>query len=543
MKKTAFILIAILFLQIPKLKSQNLNIPLQKDFQTKIEYELVKSSSAYFTSFLPYNQHFIKQIHADSILHFQHNDFVDSRRKPNIWKKFASENLVDISNNDFRFIINPLFHFSEDYDLKNNQKLGTNWFSVNTRGVEAKGNLGSKFSFYTYFYENQAFFVDYLNQFSNQYLVVPGQGTRKNFQTNGHDYAISGGYLSFSPADFVNLQLGQGKNFIGNGYRSLLLSDNAIVYPYFKAHFQFKKWQYISLFTQHQAHYTNYLDYRYRWGGSFQYLSFLPHKNIEISVFEGLISHISDSTSLTKYNFNYFNPIIFSRTLQYGFDDENNILLGLNLKINFLKKIQFYSQFMLDNLKKQSKTKIPSNSWAMQLGWKCFNVFDFIKNLDNHRLYTQFEYNSVSPYSYQSYHAWQNYSHLNQPLAHPLGANFNEWLGILEYQFQSLALKIMYSRATKGLNFNDLNYGSDIFVATEIFNFDENPFSGEITQGLKTIIENKMAKISFLLNPNTNFQVFAEYRFRKFQNSEISTKTNFISFGIKTDLQTIYSDF
>ncbi len=60
----------------------------------------------------------------------------------------------------------------------------------------------------------------------------------------GYDYPLAEGYLSYSPGKYFNIQFGHGKNFIGDGYRSLLMSDNASPYPYFKLNTTFWKLKY-----------------------------------------------------------------------------------------------------------------------------------------------------------------------------------------------------------------------------------------------------------------------------------------------------------
>ena len=41
------------------------------------------------------------------------------------------------------------------------------------------------------------------------------------------------GRVTYDANKFFDLELGKGKHFFGDGYRSLLLSDNAVNYPYF----------------------------------------------------------------------------------------------------------------------------------------------------------------------------------------------------------------------------------------------------------------------------------------------------------------------
>ena len=59
-------------------------------------------------------------------------------------------------------------------------------------------------------------------------------------------------------------------------------------------------------------------------------------------------------------------------------------------------------------------------SLAYKLGGKYFDAFT-VKNLD-----LQGEMNMVRPYTYTHYDSTANYTHYNQPLAHPLGAGFAE---------------------------------------------------------------------------------------------------------------------
>jgi len=44
------------------------------------------------------------------------------------------------------------------------------------------------------------------------------------------------------------------------------------------------------------------------------------------------------------------------------------------------------------------------------------------------------EFNYIRPYTYQHESEYTNYQHYGQPLAHPMGANLTEVLGVLSYQ-------------------------------------------------------------------------------------------------------------
>ena len=79
------------------------------------------------------------------------------------------------------------------------------------------------------------------------YGVVPGRGRAKNFKEDGFDYPVAEAYLSYTPNKFFNFQFGNGKNFIGDGYRSFFLSDVASPYPFLKISTSFWKIKYTNL--------------------------------------------------------------------------------------------------------------------------------------------------------------------------------------------------------------------------------------------------------------------------------------------------------
>lgn len=529
--------------------AQNLNLPLQFQYTKNIEAELNKQSNSYFhTTIKPLNQNFLNKIGSDSIIYKigRADDFLANRKKTKLWKKLRSENLVHVKHKDYEIIINPLLNFSYTYDAKQSEIIREGVFSINTRGVEVKGNVGKRLAFYSNFFENQANFVSYLDEYFDKNLVVSGQGTRKNFGTNGHDFAIVSGYVSFLAHQNLNIQLGHGKSFIGNGYRSLLLSDNATVNPYLKFNFKYNKFQYVFLLTQNIAHYNNFVfDYRYRSGGSFTFLSYTPTPRIEISIFEGLTAKISDSTSIVNYPFQYFNPVMFTRAAGSGLNDENNIILGLNLKANITNYAQVYGQFMLDNFEQENPEQVGNARYGYQIGFKYFNALAHLPLLKQHQLYLQAEYNTVSPYSYSSYHPWQSYSHINQPLAHPLGANFNEIVGILQYSYEDFLLNFKYSSAKAGTDYNDFNFGSNIFELNDftIPNESKDLFTGEQTQGLVTTITNKFVKLAFIINPRTNLQFYIGYHERSFENEQTVRNDRYLNFGLKTSIRNFYYDF
>ncbi len=112
----------------------------------------------------------------------------------------------------------------------------------NQKGAEVRGWIGQKLGFYTSLTDNQSSFPNFIEDRIRTQGAVPGEGRFKEFSSSigdntfafGHDYFNANGYITFSPIQQISLQMGHDKNFIGNGVRSLLLSDYSNNYFFLK---------------------------------------------------------------------------------------------------------------------------------------------------------------------------------------------------------------------------------------------------------------------------------------------------------------------
>ena len=101
------------------------------------------------------------------------------------------------------------------------------------------------------------------------------------------------------------------------------------------------------------------------------------------------------------------------------------MLLGITARADFFKKLTLYGQFIIDEFKADEVFGGQgwwANKWAGQIGASYIGKIQEVK----HRL--RIEYNGARPYMYSAKNALRNYAHYNQPLAHPLGANYHEFL-------------------------------------------------------------------------------------------------------------------
>jgi len=138
-------------------------------------------------------------------------------------------------------------------------------------------------------------------------------------------------------------------------------------------------------------------------------------------------------------------------------------MLGLSGRLDMKKSISLYGQFILDDILisqiLDGHLDWWGNKYGYQLGSKYINALG-IPYLD-----AQLEWNRVRPYTYSHYSSDANYAHYRQALAHPLGANFNEWIFSLRYQFSpKLSADTRLYLIDKGEDADSTSYGGDLNV-------------------------------------------------------------------------------
>ena len=463
-------------------------------------------------------------------------------------KKVWNEHLVQLQGKEYWFTVDPIF------DLQVGKDTDASFGSTfnNTRGVFIQGGLGKKFNFSASVYENQGRFAEYFNQYAESIrpsggdpAIIPGRGIAKQFKDDAYDYPVAEAYLSYTPSKFINVQFGHGKNFIGDGYRSLFQSDAASPYPYLKLNTKFWKIKYTNTYTwlkdvraevtEDGAFLTKYI--------ANHYLSWNVNKRLNLGLFESVIWA---NTNDRGFDINYLNPIIFYRAIEFETgQDAGNAIVGASGKYKFNDNFNVYSQFVLDEFS-LSDAKGGEGSWknkfGLQLGAKYYNAFK-VKDL-----LLQAEYNAVRPYTYSHNTVVLNYAHNNQPMAHLWGANFRELVLIGRYRYKRWFGEAKLIAGIRGFDLNngvdDFNYGGDIF-RDEI----DRPFDSgvEIGQGIKTNTINASVQGGYLINPASNLKVFANISYRNFNPeaetmSVLNNSTVWFNFGIRTDLFNWYFD-
>ncbi len=529
------IFVFIFFFSLKLSVAQNNLYPLNYNLSININKSLNSNKKVFNTGLKPLiSSQFKNQINIDSVLYpaNRYKKFISKFKHQKVLKKIFAENLLLVDTNDFHLSIDILFNLARGKNIINDSIL-----SINTRGINIKGDIGNRLSFRTQFFENQTFYPDYIRKKIQKTRVVPGQGRSRAFKVWGNDFAYATGILSMRPVNDFNIVLGHDKNFIGEGYRSLLLSDNSFAYPFIKLMYSKNNFQYSTILSDYQLFVLpqdNKLMAFARKYGSINYLSYVFGNFLEVGFFENVLWNSSDSLSNNNININFFNPVIYFRTFKYSLNNNKNIIDGLNLKLKITKGIQIYGQFVLDDLKSKTDTNKFNTKYGYQAGIKLFDLF----GLQN--LYFQAEYNLVRPYTYSHSLVYQSYTNFNEALAHPLGANFKEFIFIADYSFKSFNLEFKYINFNQGADIGSQNYGSDIFKSYYNITYDNNL---SVCRGNKTNVTHRFLQISYLVNPSSNMRLFFEFD-NRFLKSETTTElTNFYFFGLRTSLTNSYFDF
>ena len=462
-------------------------------------------------------------------------------------RKLWNEHLVQVQGKDYWFTIDPVLDLQVGHDTEADFNSTYN----NTRGIFIQAGIGKNLNFSTSFFESQGRFAQYFNEYAESLkpfgpdpAIIPGRGIGKRFKKDGYDYPVAEAYLSYTPAKFLNVQFGHGRNFIGDGYRSLFQSDVASPSPFLKTNLSFWKIKYTSTWMWLKdvrddvvvdgAFLTKYM--------ANHYLSWNVSKRLNLGFFESVIWA---NTNNRGFDVNYLNPLIFLRAVEFQTgQDAGNAVIGLSAKYKYNNKVNLYGQFIVDEFA-ISDVRAGDKSWrnkfGFQLGAKYFNAFNV------NGLLLQAEYNQVRPYTYSHNTIVLNYAHNNQSIAHLWGANFRELVLIGRYNKNRWFADAKLIFGTRGFDLptDDFYYGGSIFG-----NENDRPADTgiEIGQGNKTSVFHGELLAGYIINPVSNLRVFANINYRNFDptvESNITRRVNttWFNFGIRTDLFNWYNDF
>ena len=462
----------------------------------------------------------------------QHSKYLSKKK---FIRKFYSTpaNLFEVHVKDFDLVVNPVIQYTVAKESNNTDNL-----FLNTRGVTVRGQIANKIGFFTYLTDNQERAPKYVQDFIAMRKAVPGAGYYKPFKAaGGTDYFDARGYFTFNVTKYIDVTFGYDKNFIGNGHRSLLLSDFGNNSLFLKLNTRIWKFNYQNLFMELQNADDRIGDRligkKY---AAMHHLDINVTKWLNIGLFEGVVFGRTN-----RFDFGYLNPIIFYRSIEQQNGSFDNSIIGIDAKANLAGKLQLYGQFSLDEFLlseiKQNRGWW-ANKWGIQIGAKYIDAFG-ISNLD-----LQVEHNRVRPFTYSHRDSVANYTHYNQPLAHPLMANFQEFIGIARYQpspkWTAIAKLIYYQQ---GRDSSSRSFGGNIFLPNvpppRVGDFGYN-----IGSGWKTNVLYGSFLLSYELRENLFLDLNAIVRNQKTVTAPLTTaNTSVISFSVRWNMHRREFDF
>ena len=394
--------------------------------------------------------------------------------KKSLWNTFykTPADFVQVDNPDFFLSVNPVLQLQAMADNKRGEML-----FLHTRGIVARGLIAKRIGFQTYLTDNQERPPKFVQDRITKFRAVPGNGFYKVFKTTGVDYFDARGSFTVNAAKYLDIQFGYDKQFIGNGYRSLFLSEFPNNYLFLNLNLRVWRLNYVSktmeLTSQFKRGSTDTLfPKKYM---SIHHISFNAPKWLTLGLFEGVVFG-----RLNQFEFAYLNPVMFLRPAEQQAGSADNAFVGFDFKANIARRFQVYGQLLFDEFKLDELKKRDgwwANKWALQLGAKYIDAFG-VKNLD-----LQLETNLVRPFTYSHNDTVANYTHFNQPLAHPLLSNIRELVAIARYQpAPKWYLQGRLSGWLGGSDTAGKNFGNNIFLDNDTRAQERGNFFGSAVE-------------------------------------------------------------
>ena len=494
-------------LTIGNLNAQSWQLPLERGMTESIEQVLSTTDTTVHTGMKPFHY---DQFTWDSIPRF----FVNDRRYFNLTEvKFLRDHLIEIEEDDFTLFIDAVLDWDIGFDFGDT----SSWQDSvqifnNTRGIAAFGRIGERVSFHATVFENQTQFPQWLYTYTDSLQVIPGQGRFKELESNARDYNSAQGVVSIDAAKWLQVHFGHGRHFIGHGYRSMILSDVAFSYPFLRL--QAEAWKKRIKYMVLNAE-MNSLDRLprgevpealfQRKGFSFRYLSVMPHPRVELGLFEGVVWQRWDSTGTKRPPAAFYAPVPGVATALYGLDSTQNVMLGGNLRVKVTDDLSLYGQYVLD------QSDLRFHGFQAGLKWN---------NLLVNRLNLRLEYNEGAPGTYTHRTTLQNYSHMNQGLAHPLGSNFKEYVAILQHGH-----KRFWSEWRGIYQIHDGGARGNIASPTpDLLNAPHEP----------GVTMHSDLQFGYLMNPTSNTSIIMGWRWRNriVDNSSLISSMYYLAFRV-----------
>ncbi|HOY38486.1 MAG: hypothetical protein KBB11_04065 [Bacteroidales bacterium] len=463
--------------------------------------------------FYCFDQGYHSAIHCSAFSELKINNFADYTTDDGSWikRKLFHEHLGFVQGENFKIIADPLFEFTYSRDVERNENM-----YENTRGLMLYAELYKKITLISSYYENQASMPGYIDDYYNVFRVIPGEARVKPYRNDAYDWGTAYASLSYKPTRFLYVETGNDKNFIGDGYRSLILSDYAPQYLYFKTVLSAKNFFYMNLATRTlNPNYNNINGDTPDWSENslyphkfvnINYLGYNPTLFLQLGVFEATAfgTNAQFSKKITAF-FPGLNEAL------YHTNDTLHFIWGGNFLFSPVSNVGIYGQFAYGQ-KQAAAYQAGCKVTIVNTRWMRF-------------IFGRIEWNYVGAGMYQPLGNENYWGHYNQVLAHPAGNDFSE---------------IIVQAAVSRIRFKVSLTGGMIYYRTGLG--ARGIFSANINDAMEPDrVVFSQARIAYVVNYAYHWQFFASATYYSRKNSG----EHYImpSVGIKTCLRNQYHDF
>jgi hypothetical protein len=368
--------------------------------------------------------------------------------------------------------------------------------------------------------------------------MVPGQAYDRHPGLSYADWSYVTAIASYTPIKQLNITMGEDRTFIGDGYRSLLLSDFAPNYPLLRLTANLGKVQYMIQWAymndQGSPRFDSFGNQRRKWG-AFHYLDWNISNRLSLGYFDAIImSEANDKGNLHGFDPNFINPIVYTNAINSTPSQPDNALMGFTAKYKIFDKAAIYGQLLLDRVSGSGFVSggNNSNTNGVQLGIRGADLF---KVKDFNYL---FEFNTVKPYTYASAQPITSYTNFEEPLGDPLGANFRELIGILNYSIGRFDFMGQVNYAKYGTDPAQANFGKNVNLP-----YVPSTTPTSVGQGITTSLYYGEGTISYLINPKYNLRLEGGALLRAEKTAAADHKTVMLTFGLRSTFRDLYHDF